>query len=143
MKNVRTIVVEIISVLFIMLFLYASLSKLLDYGKFRVQLGQSPLLTQFAGWMIWAVPALEIVIVGMLAIHKLRSTGLYGSFALMILFTGYIIAITKFSEFIPCSCGGILQNMSWGQHLHFNLGFVILGVVGVLINWAPSTTQRN
>ena len=52
----KTMVIEIICALFIILFMYAALTKLLDYEKFRVQIGQSPLLTAFAGWIAWMVP---------------------------------------------------------------------------------------
>jgi uncharacterized membrane protein YphA (DoxX/SURF4 family) len=58
---------------------------------------------------------------------------LYASFGLMVIFSAYIITILNFSEYVPCSCGGILENMSWRQHFWFNAGFVALGALGVLI----------
>jgi hypothetical protein len=114
--------------------MYAAASKLFDFQKFRVQLGQSPLLTAFAGWVAWIVPSVEIGISVMLAITRLRLTAFYLSFSLMTMFTAYIIAITKFSDYIPCSCGGILQSMSWGRHLVFNICFVLLSGAAVLLS---------
>ena len=113
--------------------MYAATSKLIDYQKFRIQIGQSPLLTAFAGWVVWIIPAIEIAISIMLATPRHRLVGLYASFSLMIMFTGYIIAITKFSEYIPCSCGGILSKMGWNQHLLFNIVFVLLALIGILL----------
>ena len=52
----------------------------------------------------------------------------------MVMFTAYIIAITRFSEYVPCSCGGVLQNMSWNQHLFFNIGFVLIALTGVILH---------
>jgi hypothetical protein len=49
------------------------------------------------------------------------------------MFTAYIITILNFSEYIPCSCGGILQNMTWKTHLVFNIGLVLLSIAGILI----------
>ena len=134
----QTILVEIISALLIFLFMYAAISKLLDYQKFQVQLGQSPLLTAFAGWVSWIIPFLEIIISIMLAVRKFRLFGLYASFSLMVMFTSYIIAITKFSDYIPCSCGGVLQNMSWNQHLIFNIAFILLALTGIILCSRPS-----
>ena len=136
MKNstLQKWLIEIIVALLILLFIYASASKLLDYQKFRVQLGQSPLLTALAGWVSWVIPSLEIIISIMLAFPKSRLIGLYASFSLMVMFTAYIIAITKFSDYVPCSCGGVLQNMSWNQHLVFNIGFVLLAVAGIILH---------
>ena len=41
-------IIEIICLLYILLFVYAAVSKLLDFENFQVQLGQSPLLSAFA-----------------------------------------------------------------------------------------------
>jgi uncharacterized membrane protein YphA (DoxX/SURF4 family) len=122
------------SSLLILLFVYAATSKLLDYQKFRVELGQSPILTVIAGWIAWLVPAVEIGIAIMLAYSQSRLTALYASFSLMTIFTGYIFAITRFSEYVPCSCGGILSNMNWMQHFYFNIFFIIVALSGILIH---------
>src|SRR5258706_7713099 len=132
--KLKTVLIEIISALFILLFVYAAASKLIDYQKFRVQLGQSPLLTAFAGRVSWIIPSLETIISIMLAFPRFRLFGLYASFSLMVMFTAYIIAITKFSDYVPCSCGGVLQNMSWNQHLVFNIAFVVLALIGIIIH---------
>jgi len=141
----RNLFIEIISFLFILLFVYAAASKLMDYEKFRLQLGKSPLLTHFAGFVAWLIPLLELVIAVMLATPRFRSCGLYAFFSLMVMFTAYIVAITRFSDYIPCSCGGVLQNMGWNQHLVFNIFFVVLAVAGILAynkEPTPSLTQR-
>jgi uncharacterized membrane protein YphA (DoxX/SURF4 family) len=123
---------EIVSFLFILLFVYASISKLLDFPSFNAQLAQSPLLTGFTGWIIWLVPSIEIIVSILLSIDSLRITGLYASLSMMVMFTTYIIVILNFSEFIPCSCGGILQHMSWKTHLAFNIGFALLAILSIL-----------
>jgi uncharacterized membrane protein YphA (DoxX/SURF4 family) len=130
---------EAIRFLFILLFVYAAVSKLLDYENFRVQLGQSPLLTAFAPWVAWGVPGSEIVIAGMLFIPRLRVTGFYAAFALMVMFTTYIVIILNFTDFIPCSCGGVLEKLGWTEHLIFNLVFVGLAAVGV---WFATREER-
>lgn len=132
MKKKETFV-EIISYLFILLFVYAAVSKLLDVEKFRVQVGQSPLLTNMAGFIVWFIPGIEIAISLMLVFPKTRLIALYASFSLMVMFTAYIIAILSFSENIPCSCGGVLSSLGWKEHLIFNIGFVFLGLAGVVL----------
>jgi hypothetical protein len=131
------------SSLLILLFVYAATSKLIDYQKFRVELGQSPVLTAFAGWVAWIIPLIEIGISIMLAFLPSRLTALYASFSLMTIFTTYIIVITKFSEYIPCSCGGILQNMNWSQHFYFNLLFILIALIGIMLYNRPMTEKIN
>lgn len=125
--------VEIICYLFILLFVYAAASKFLDYEEFRIQLTQSPLLSAFAGWVAWIVPVLELIVAILLMIKGLKSIGLIASYALMVMFTTYIIIILNFSEFIPCSCGGVISKMSWNQHLIFNLFLVLLAIIGIVL----------
>ncbi|HZX72878.1 MAG TPA: MauE/DoxX family redox-associated membrane protein, partial [Cyclobacteriaceae bacterium] len=86
-------VLEIISSLLIMLFVYAAVSKVIDMEQFRIQLRQSPLITKFSSPISIAIPMIEILASVLLAIPSYRLVGLYCSLALMSLFTFYIIAI--------------------------------------------------
>ena len=116
------------------MFVYAAISKLLDFETFTVQLAQSPLLSAYTGVIAWVVPGLEILIAVLLTIPKYRIPALYASFTLMVMFTAYIYIILNFSDFIPCSCGGVLEKLSWTQHLIFNIVFIILAGAAVFFN---------
>ena len=130
--KLRYYFISTVSLLFILLFVYAGASKLIDYENFRVQLGQSPILSYYADWIAWAVPAFEIVIALMLSFPRTKLPALFASYILMLLFTAYIFIILNFSESIPCSCGGILEKMGWDEHLIFNIGFVIMAFAAIV-----------
>lgn len=136
----RSVVVETIVFLFMVLFVYAATSKLLEYDLFRAQIGKSPLITRYAHVLSWLVPATEYLIALMLFIPRFRLVGLYGSFSLMILFTGYIAFILTFSPYVPCSCGGILSSMGWTEHLIFNICFSLLAGWGVILQYKDLKT---
>jgi uncharacterized membrane protein YphA (DoxX/SURF4 family) len=119
------------SYLFILLYLYAAVSKLLDFETFTIQLAQSPLLSAYASIISWLVPGIEIAIAILLMFPRFRTIALYAAFILMVMFTAYIYIILNFSDFIPCSCGGVLEKLSWTQHLFFNIFFIILAGVAV------------
>lgn len=126
-------ILDVLYFLFILLFMYAAVSKLTDYRNFKIQLGQSPILAPYAHIVIWLVPTIEIAICVLFAFPKLKLFGLYCFFGLMTMFTAYIIAITQFSSYIPCSCGGVLENMTWNQHLVFNTGFIVMAQIAIII----------
>jgi uncharacterized membrane protein YphA (DoxX/SURF4 family) len=128
----KSLITEIICLFFILLFVYAAVSKLLDFENFQLQLGQSPLLSAFAWWISWSVPIIEILVSILLSIPKFRKFGLFAALGLMTMFTVYIFIILHFSSFVPCSCGGILEKMSWNTHLIFNV-FCILCAVTALV----------
>jgi uncharacterized membrane protein YphA (DoxX/SURF4 family) len=129
----KGIAVEIVSILLIVLFVYSALSKLLEFQNFQAQLGQSPLLSAYTGFISYAVLAVEFTIALLLAIRRTRFIGLLSSFALMLLFTAYIIVILNYSSFVPCSCGGILEKLGWREHLIFNIGFTLLAAIASLL----------
>ena len=131
--KIKNAILEIICLLYVILFVYAALSKLLDFENFRVQLGQSPLLSAFAGSIAWIVPILELLIALLLVFKKCRLSGLFAAFSLMVMFTTYIYIILNYSSFVPCSCGGILEKMGWTEHLFFNFVFIMLAAAGILI----------
>lgn len=133
-ETYRKLIINIISLLFILLFVYAATSKLLDFETFQIQLAQSPLLSAYAGMVSVLVPSIEILIALLLLIPQFRVRVLYGAFTLMVLFTTYIFIILNFSDFIPCSCGGVLEKLSWTQHLIFNVVFILLVIVAIFSN---------
>jgi hypothetical protein len=122
-----------ISYFFILLFCYAGISKRIDFENFQVQIAQSPLLSAYAGFISYAVLFAELLIVFLLSIPRTRIAGLYASLAIMTAFTVYIYLILNYSDFIPCSCGGILEKMGWTEHLIFNLACVIIAGAGILL----------
>lgn len=124
----KEIIISCIKYLFVLLFVYAAASKLLDFNTFQNQLGQSPLLSAYAHIISWAVPISEIGIAILLVTKKYHVLGLYGFYMMMVMFTTYIIIILNFTSFTPCSCGGVLEKLGWTEHLIFNLFFIILSV---------------
>lgn len=126
--------IETTGYLFIVLFTYAAFSKLSNFETFTVQLGQSPLLSPFAGWVAWLIPAIEIILATLLMFKRSQFFALTGSFALMVMFSAYIFIILNYSEFVPCSCGGILEKMNWTQHLYFNIVFCFLSATSIILS---------
>lgn len=139
----RKITVDIVVFLYILLLVYAALTKLLDYQKFVIQLGQSPILTRHAILLAWAVPFIELAISALLILPRTRLSGLYAAFSLMVMFTTYIILASRFSDYVPCSCGGVLEDMTWTQHLIFNGVFILLGLAAILLYPGTRMTESS
>ncbi|ANF50317.1 tellurium resistance protein TerC [Chryseobacterium glaciei] len=133
MKKFPQILPVIFAYCFALLFIYASISKILDFANFQVQLAQSPLLSAYAGFISYAVIVAELVIAVLLFIKSTRLAGLYLSLGIMVSFTVYIYLILNYSDFIPCSCGGILEKLGWTEHLIFNIVCVLTALAWICI----------
>ena len=125
LEKFRKNIPYITSMLFVVLFVYAASSKLFDYQQFQIQLGQSTILTAYADTVAWIVPTLELVLSFFLLFERYRLFALYA-------FTVYIILILNFSDFVPCSCGGVLENLSWKEHVVFNVLFIMFVLFSIL-----------
>ncbi|MGK6342530.1 MauE/DoxX family redox-associated membrane protein [Chryseobacterium sp. DT-3] len=115
------------------LFAYAAMSKLIDFENFQVQLAQSPLLSAYAGFISFSVIIVELLLAILLCLPKTQIGALYGSLGLMSAFTIYIYLILNYSDFVPCSCGGILEQLGWTEHLIFNIVVVLLAFTAILV----------
>jgi len=131
---IKKIFIQTATLLTMALMVYAAVSKLIDFENFQVQLGQSPMLSAFAGWLAVVVPAVELVIAFLLAIPRTRLLGNIGASSLMTMFTVYIYIILNYGSYVPCSCGGVLENLGWREHLYFNSFFVLISMVAVVLD---------
>lgn len=140
-KTQKEAFVYTVSLLLVLLFVYAAVNKLLDFEHFKIEIGQSPLLSAFTDQVAIAVPLSELLFSLLLLTPRTRLAGLYLSFSLMVMFTTYILIILNWSSFIPCSCGGILSELGWTEHLIFNMVFIILALAGIIIHTALASSK--
>ena len=134
MHHIKANFKAFISYFFILLFCYAAISKIMDFEKFQIQMKDSPLLSPFSELLPLFIIAVELFLVGLLCYQKTQNIGLLGSFILMLIFTVYIGIMLVTSENLPCSCGGILEKMTWTQHLYFNIGCAVLAFLALVLN---------
>lgn len=126
-------IAEVITALFIILWIYTGLNKMLDAKTFVSQLGRSPFIQPLAGFIAIALPYGELLLAVLLICKRSRELALYLSYGLMLLFTGYVYLMLNYAYDLPCSCGGIVSKLSWIEHLWFNIGFTLLAVFAILI----------
>ncbi|MBS1666356.1 MAG: hypothetical protein JST58_03175 [Bacteroidetes bacterium] len=123
---------EITCYLLVFLFIYTGVSKLLNGSSFEAVLLQSPLVRNYAFIISWALPVVELLIATLLLLRKSPLTGLMLSLIVLTVFTFYIGYMVLFVPSLPCSCGGVLKELSWRNHILFNLFFIILILISLL-----------
>ncbi|HEY0177707.1 MAG TPA: MauE/DoxX family redox-associated membrane protein [Pedobacter sp.] len=120
--------------LLIILWAYASFSKLSDLTKFR-----HAMMTQvFPKWigkiLIVAVPLSEIIIIALLLFKSTRLIGMYASLFLMVAFTLYVGgAVFGLYERKPCACGGLFGRLGWNKHFKVNIVLTLVALAGLLL----------
>lgn len=129
----RSSIISLITICLIILWTYAAISKLIDFDQTRAQMHSQVFSATFSSILTWAIPAIELLTTALLVYSKTRIYGLYVSAILLFVFTMYIVLVINnaFGR-IPCSCGGVLEKMSWGQHLAFNIVFLLLTLSSIV-----------
>jgi len=89
-----------------------------------------------------AIPSLELAIALALMFERTRMMGMIASLLLMTLFTIYTGSVLlHFFAYVPCSCGGVIRKLSWPQHMVFNLFFVTISAMGIILQRKKSFTS--
>jgi hypothetical protein len=135
----------IAAVFLLILFAYAGISKVADYQRFvaQMKLAPAPLIQNMAEILGWLVPLVEFTIVGLLVKDKLRKTGLYASFLLLLSFQIYISVMLLSGLELPCTCGGLISKLQWKEHLVFNAVFMLIAASPFIFKWIDAKYNKH
>lgn len=125
---------RLFSAILILLFTYTALSKLGNLTSFRSTIAASPLFNGLGSQLSLTIPLAELATALLIFIPRTIWFGLRLSFVLLLLFTSYLVYMLLFVPELPCSCGGVLQALSWKQHLWFNGSFILLNAAAIFLH---------
>lgn len=116
--------------------LYTAQSKLFNYNRYVHQMEIQPLPLWLTPILPWLLPTVEIMISMLLIVGifnvVIQKYALLVSVALLSTFTVYVgLVLFKVFAWTPCSCGGVLDSLTWEQHVIFNLSLIALGLLGL------------
>ena len=127
-------IIQAVTFLLVLLWAYAISSKLLDFEDFQRQMGNRVFGKSTSVLLVLLVPLSELIAIILLIISKTRIYGFLFSAFLLLLFSIYIVLVLNSSfDRTPCSCGGMLEKMSWGQQLAFNIFFILITSVAIIL----------
>lgn len=147
----REMIIDIITFMLIILFLYTAINKIIDFKIFKDDLAKAKYLNGFSIYIAYSIPSVELIITLLLlsgylsdlafftrigfSFRYCRYLGVLFSLILMSLFTLYVIGVLLLlkGHSRPCTCGGIMRSLSWRQHLIVNVFFVIMSGLGLLL----------
>ncbi|WP_442590930.1 MauE/DoxX family redox-associated membrane protein [Pedobacter sp. AW31-3R] len=132
-KTRRNLLVFVTNV-FILLFVYTAVSKIITFHTFSLILSKSVLIGSFSTWVAYFIPSTEILLSILLIIPRTNRIALIGSFVLMLLFTCYLVYMIYFETTHTCNCGGVLTILTWKQHLLLNLVLTGLSATGIFLS---------
>lgn len=137
-EQAKETIIFLICLINVFLFLYTAYSKIMDHQRFAAGLSRIAYIGKISAFIAWTVPILEILISILLIIPYTFKWGLYCFTGLMAIFTGYILSMVLLAKILPCHCGGVIEKLSWTQHIWFNLAFIAIAMYAL---WLTSKTK--
>ncbi len=126
----RRLFINISVFLIVFLLVYTGVSKLLDYEQFGTDLEKSPIIpTSLVPLITFALPISEILLALALLSTRWRKDAFLVSGFLFVLFTLYLCIILYAADYVPCSCGGVVAQMSWEWHIVMNVFFILISFI--------------
>lgn len=141
--SISYISLRAVTFLLILLWVPVTIDKFWNLGEFHSTLLNQPFPNWWAGILFWLLPTLELLVVVLLAWPrdiKLLHKGMQLSLIMMLGFTLYIaFGVMGFYSKQPCGCGSVIKNLSWEQHLWFNVFFLSTSAIGTWLSRPANT----
>ncbi len=134
MKFKLTDLPAVIAAILAALYSYAAILKLSNVSQFRAQLDNQVLPEGSSEVLVWLIPVAGLLVCLLLVFQTTRYAGFCVSTVLLSLFSAYMaLVVLDFFDRVPCSCGGILGKAGFEVHLAFNLFFMALSLMGIVM----------
>ncbi|MBO9635961.1 MAG: hypothetical protein J7578_22855 [Chitinophagaceae bacterium] len=139
----KKIALEGIISLLILLYLYTGLTQLLSFKFFYGNIFNQPIFQWSKPVLVYAIPLSQLLVAVGLFFERTRKPALWASLGLLTMFTVYTVLIVMNAlARVPCTCGGVISSFTWPQHLLFNLCFLVLNVIALLLKKRTFTGQE-
>jgi hypothetical protein len=129
--------------LLIVLFSYTAINKIFALTRFRFQLSLFPWLHAHPLLVALAIIWIEIAIIALLMTPRRIVAGFIASLILLSLFTAYLLIMLLTTPNLPCTCGGVLEQLSWPQHIGLNLLFIGISILGLVSERRARQFRKN
>ena len=116
-----------------LIFSYSGFFKVQNFTEFKTGLLKTGIFSQ--AWL--HTSALTIVgaeVLICILLLKWPKTGVWGCFMASIGFTAYISYLYQNNVYSECGCGGILNTLSYPNHMVFNISMIVASALYLLVN---------
>ena len=133
--NPKKLFIEGAALILAFVFAYTAIAKIYDWQSTRLVMYNQVIPDWSKDFLLYSIPLVELFVAFILLIPNWRKIGFLSSLILMLVFTGYVAWVwLGIADRVPCSCGGIISSLTWGQHLILNLGLTGLAIWGTWSN---------
>ncbi len=143
LQKSKRLFTESVAAFFVLVYMYTAIMKLKDIPGFIGTMSRTPFIHSYANLLAGLIPGIEIAISIFIIIPATRFYGIVMATALIATFTLYIAYLMIALPKLPCSCGGIIQDLSWKGHLIVNISLTLAGLLSIRFYKEVIAINRN
>lgn len=145
-SKLRHIAFYIIAIFLMLFWIYIAFNHLWHLQDFYASLGNQPFPDQWAKYLYWLIPAVEVLIFTLIFLslypegqrtmsipegHWINRLSYLISAALLFIFSIYIgLGIHGVYGELPCGCASVFGDIEWSSHLIINMMLIGLSIAG-------------
>lgn len=134
---IKKILPPLSGALIITLFAFAFVSKVTDFQVFTQQIDNQPLPNSWTPVLTRSILAVEIACILLILLPWTHRAGFLLAAGFLFLFALYtILILAGFFDYIPCTCGGLVNWFGWWGHLALTVTLGLLSVVSAQLTKA-------
>lgn len=131
-------------VLVAVVFAFSGLDKLVHLDQFERHLALSPFLRAFdSDRLSRLIISVELLIPLLMIVERLRTLSVGGAVFMLVLFCGYLVRLSSFSNDISCGCNNLLAGLDIRVHIVINLAFAAVFGAVFLLRLAKSQSMTS
>jgi uncharacterized membrane protein YphA (DoxX/SURF4 family) len=123
-----------INIILASLFAFTAYEKIMDHKRFMNGIAKVEIIGELAFLISWTIPIIEVLIAAMLLVPQTLRIGLWCFLGMMTIFSVYILIALIWASKLPCHCGGVIETLSWTEHLWFNIAFILLSLAAIRLD---------
>jgi hypothetical protein len=103
-------------------YFYSGVDKLIHFDEFVVNFSKSPFApSEFINEVAFCVVGTELGICFLCFFNKFQKLACLLFMIISFIFSGYVFLMITYSPYLPCSCGGLINFLTWNEHLVLNI----------------------
>lgn len=120
------------------LLVFTAVKKIMDYDAHLAHIADVGFLpAALAKHAAYLVIIAELAIATLLVVpfRRLQRWGWSLLVPLLLVYSYYVYHVLNIAAFVPCSCKGVYETLTWSEHYWLNLGLIVLAIGVLLIDY--------
>lgn len=134
-SSYKTTVIAFVILINFVVYFYSGVDKLIHFNEFVLNFSKSPFApSDLINELSFCVVGIELGICFLCFFNKFQKLACLLFMIMSYVFSGYVLLMITYSPYLPCSCGGLIDFLTWNEHLALNISLTTISGYATIIS---------